>query len=89
MSAADTTTPVLPRTILSVHLNSADRAELERLPGIGPKKAAAILAVRQKLGGRFPRLRDLRRVKGIGKKTVERLKPYVILDLTPSTKGVH
>ncbi len=71
-----------------VTLNTADRAQLETLPGIGPAKAAGILAWRQKLGGRFPRIVDLRRVKGIGRKTVERLKPYLILDppATPPKK---
>lgn len=59
-----------------VNLNTASEAELERLPGIGPAKAAAIVAYRQKHGP-FRRVEDLRRVKGFGRKTLLRLRPYL------------
>lgn len=62
-----------------VVLNLAGEAELTKLPGIGPKRAQSILAVRQRLG-RFRRVEDLLRVKGIGRKMLERIRPAVVLD---------
>lgn len=63
-------------------LNLASETELTKLPGIGPKRAQAILALRQRLG-RFRRVEDLLRVKGIGRKMLDRLRPAVILDPPP------
>jgi competence protein ComEA len=63
-----------------VILNRADASELRRLPGIGAKRAEAIVALRQKLGGRFKRVSDLLRVKGIGAKGLKKLEPHVVLD---------
>ncbi len=62
-----------------VTLNTATLDDLERLPGIGPKRAAAILELRQKLG-RFRQLEDLMRVKGVGRATLKKLRPIVKLD---------
>lgn len=63
-----------------VILNRASSDELTRLPGIGQKRAEAILALRQKLGGRFKRLTDLLRVKGIGTKGLKKMEPHLVLD---------
>lgn len=63
----------------SVSLNQADQAELETLPGIGEKKATAILAHREALGGSFTSVEDLLDVKGIGPSTFEELEPLVTL----------
>lgn len=63
-------------------LNLANETELTKLPGIGPKRAQAILAVRQRLG-RFRRVEDLLRVKGIGRKMLDRIRPTVVLDPPP------
>jgi len=63
---------------LLVDVNNADRAELERLPGIGPVKAARIIAMRDSLRG-FDKLEQLDWVEGIGKKTIERLRPYIVI----------
>lgn len=65
-----------------VYLNQADRAELRRLPGVGPKRADAILALRERLG-RFHRLEDLLRVKGIGRTTLKRWRPMIRLEPPP------
>jgi len=61
-------------------LNLASESDLRHLPGIGAKRAAAILALRAKLGGRFKRLSELLRVKGIGAKGLKKLEPRVVLD---------
>ncbi len=56
--------------------NSADAAELRQLPGIGEKLANAIVEDRL-INGPFRTPADLRRVKGIGPKTVESLRPFL------------
>jgi len=60
-------------------LNVASEEELMKLPGIGPSRARAILALRQRLA-KFRAVEDLLRVKGIGRKTLRRIKPNVVLD---------
>lgn len=66
-----------------VVLNRATEEELTKLPGVGKKKAQAILALREKLGGRFKRVEDLMRVRGLKRKALERLRPHVVLDADP------
>ena len=62
-----------------VVLNLATAEDLRRLPGVGPAKAAAILGMRAKLK-RFRKVEDLLRVKGIGRRSLQRLRPLVVLD---------
>src|SRR5580692_4451322 len=62
-----------------VILNSAGIDDLRRLPGIGEKRATAILALRARLG-RLRAIEDLMKVKGIGRATMRRLRPLVRLD---------
>ncbi len=70
-SGADVSaTPAQPGS--PIDLNTATAAELEALPGIGPKTAAAIIA-----GRPYSVIEDLLRVKGIGDATLEKLRPYV------------
>lgn len=59
-----------------INVNRAGAAELESLPGIGPKTAQAILDYRAE-HGRFRQRRDLMKVKGIGEKTYDQLKDLV------------
>ncbi len=59
-----------------ININSASIKELSTLPGIGKKKAAAIIAYRTQNGG-FSTIDDLKKVEGIGKKTLERIKAHV------------
>ena len=63
-----------------VILNLAVESDLIGLPGIGPKKAKAIIELRTKLGGRFKRLEELSRIRGIKRKFLDRLRPRVLLD---------
>jgi competence protein ComEA len=57
----------------AVNLNSATQAELEAVKGIGPAKAKAIIAYREKHSG-FRSVDDLAKVKGFGEKRAARLK---------------
>lgn len=59
-----------------ININTATEAELTTLPGIGPSKAAAILAYREE-NGQFKTIEDLKNVSGIGDKTFERLQPLI------------
>jgi competence protein ComEA len=69
----------------AVDLNVATAEQLQRLPGIGPKKAEAILALRQKRP--FTRVTQLLEVRGIGKRTLDRLKPHVTVGPVPPASG--
>jgi len=59
-----------------ININIADVTELDKLPGIGPAKAADIIAYRQESGG-FQNIEELKEVNGIGDKTFENLKNLV------------
>lgn len=48
----------------AVNINTADAAELMTLPGIGQVRADAIIEERSS-GGRFEKIEDIMRVKGI------------------------
>lgn len=62
----------------AVNVNTASQAELEVLNGIGPAKAKAILDYRQK-NGPFKSVDDLKKVNGIGDKTLESIRKDVSL----------
>ena len=59
-----------------INVNTATAVELQALPGIGPSKAGAIVAYRS-ANGPFKRVDDLVEVKGIGPKTLAKLRPLV------------
>jgi competence protein ComEA len=60
-----------------VDINAAQWPELVQLPGIGPTLARRIVETRE-TGGPFLDHTDLRRrVRGIGPKTFEKLRPYL------------
>lgn len=58
-----------------IDINRATAAELQRLPGVGPITAARIIEERGKKP--FADADALRRVKGIGAKTLDKLRPHV------------
>lgn len=62
-----------------VILNTATEADLRKLPGIGKNKAKAIVEQRTKMG-RFRRIEDLLRVKGIGPRRLSAIRTKVVLD---------
>ncbi len=63
-------------SFLRLDLNRATLDELVALPGIGPRRAEAIVKLRQERG-QFDRIDDLLSVRGIGEKTLELIEPYV------------
>ena len=60
-------------------LNTASPADLTRLPGVGEKKAAAIVTYRAEHGG-FSSTEELMEVDGIGEGIYEKLAAYVTVD---------
>lgn len=61
-----------------VNINSATKSQLMSLPGIGPSYADRIIEYRSGRGS-FATLDELLNVKGIGKKKLEQLRPFVRL----------
>ena len=57
-------------------LNSANVELLEKVPGIGPVTAERIITYRSKYG-RFQSLEEMKKIKGIGEKTLIKIKPYL------------
>lgn len=62
----------------SIELNSATADELQKLPGIGPAIARRIVAYREEHGD-FNEPGDVSSVKGIGPRTLERIRAYLIV----------
>jgi competence protein ComEA len=58
-----------------IDVNRATAAELQRLPGVGLALSSRILMVREQRP--FQSVDELRRVPGIGVKTLEHLRPFV------------
>lgn len=61
-----------------IDINRATAKEFERLPGIGPQLAGRIVAYREKHGA-FKRVDDITKVRGIGPKTLDRLRPHLTM----------
>lgn len=66
-----------PAAPVRIDLNRAGEAELDRLPGVGPVLARRIVEHRER-HGRFHRVEELRAVRGIGPRLLERLRPHLV-----------
>ena len=71
-----------------VNLNTASLAELQVLPGIGPKTAARIIDYRQKKGP-FKKIEELMNVQGIGEKSFLKLKPQLTVAASAGVPQQH
>lgn len=67
-----------PAAVGALDLNAATAEQLCELPGIGAKRAARILALRERLGG-FTTVDELTGVSGIGAKTLEQLRALLVV----------
>ena len=77
-AAGVTSKPASSAGGLQVPVNTAPASELQKLPGIGPKLAAEIIAYRKR-AGHFASVEQLLEVKGIGPAKLSRLRPFVEL----------
>jgi competence ComEA-like helix-hairpin-helix protein len=68
--------------------NLASRADLETLPGIGPILAQRIIDYRR-AHGPYKNIADLRKVSGIGRKKLEKIKPYLTIAAKKGTADEH
>lgn len=75
---AHVSSPTSVRSSEPVDLNRADAKTLESLPGIGAVLAQRVLEYRASVG-RFRTVEELLAVKGIGPKTLERIRPFVMI----------
>ena len=73
---------VLPPANAAVNLNTASKEELVAVVGIGPANAQAILDYR-KANGPFKTVDELKSVKGIGVKRLEKLKDQFTVGPVP------
>ena len=62
-----------------ININSATLSEWIKVPGIGEKTAQLILDYRLKMGS-FKSVDELTKVKGIGPKKLEKLRPFIKLE---------
>ncbi len=62
-----------------IRINTASVDELQKLHGIGPSKAAAIVAYRDE-NGPFQAIEELTQVPGIGEKTLENMREQIVVD---------
>lgn len=65
-------------TPLQIDVNSAPWTEFALIPGIGEQKAREIIRVRNELGGAFADENELLKVEGIGPKTLDVMRPYLV-----------
>lgn len=61
-----------------VNINTADEATLQTLTGVGPVTAKKIIDYRDGTG-KFKSIEELKKVSGIGDKTFEKMKDYIIV----------
>ncbi|HUR50242.1 MAG TPA: helix-hairpin-helix domain-containing protein [Acidimicrobiales bacterium] len=66
----------IPGASTKVDLNTATAEELDKLPGVGPATAEAIIRHRE-TRGRFRSVTELLEVRGIGEAKLEQLRPLV------------
>ncbi len=71
----DTRSDTFELTGEAIDLNTATAEALEALPGVGPKTAQVIID-----GRPYSTVDDLLRVKGIGEKTLDKLRQYIVVE---------
>ncbi|MGB2590354.1 MAG: helix-hairpin-helix domain-containing protein [Candidatus Acidiferrum sp.] len=59
-----------------INLNTANAEQLQEVPGIGPATAEKILQMRKSYGP-FKSVDDLRAIRGIGPKRIEKMRKYL------------
>jgi len=70
----------LAQDTFPINLNSASAVDIaEAIDGVGEVRAAAIIALREQLGG-FTKLEQLLEIKGISEVTLSRIRSLIVLE---------
>ena len=80
-AAAKEASPKKSKPVLEgkLNINTATAKEIKMLPGIGKKTAANIVEHRTQ-NGNYTDIKSLLKVNGLGKKTLEKTKGYIIFE---------
>lgn len=80
MSTLFATAPAMaaPELAGQVNINTASESELDLLPGVGPSIAKKVIAYRK--SKKFGEITHLMRIRGIGRKTFSKLKPFLAVE---------
>lgn len=78
-SNAEESTAEDDTAVSKINVNIASKKELMTLPGIGEVTSDRIVAYRTDVGP-FQSIEDLRKVKGISKRKLEQLKPFITIE---------
>jgi len=71
--------PKKPAIEGKLNINTATAEQIDMLPGMSKKRAAAVVEYRTK-NGNFKTLEDLMKVQGIKQKRIDKIKDYVIFE---------
>jgi competence ComEA-like helix-hairpin-helix protein len=81
LAAATKKPPVHP-----ININLADSRQLQQVPGIGPATAEKILQMRKSYGA-FKSVDDLKAIRSLGPKRLEKMHKYLTVGKTPLTSA--
>lgn len=81
VSATTKKPPVKP-----ININTANSAQLQEVPGIGPATAEKILQMRKSYGA-FKSVDDLLAIRGIGPKRLEKMRKYLSVGKSQGASG--
>lgn len=72
---------------LKLDLNDSSLGELAQVPGVGKSIASEIVNYRKAFGG-FKALDEIEKLKGVGKKTAEKIRPHLVVSQSVDRKSV-
>lgn len=71
--------------VKKININTASLAELQKLPRVGEKVAQRIIDFRKE-HGKFKKIEEIMKVKGIGEKMFEKIKDLITVEAAADSK---